>query len=331
MMETLPEQFSQVLNRIQINGPKADRAQEAHKEVRRVLEGDAVLREWGIDTVLIGSYGRKTGIYPGNDVDVFSKLTALSRSASPETVFERVAGALDTKYGSRATRQDRSVKVVFSDDGFSVDAVPAVHSGTRWAIPNRDRTEWTADDGWCETDPERLSELTILRNEAPAVSGRGAYVPIVKLVRQTREHHLGKTKPGGLYFEMATYWAFETGVSGSSFAEIFAETLGSIASQLARAHLRPLLDPAMLQPHSPQPSPADLATASGVFGQLASEANRALDLALCPAAAVWRHILGSNSRGPCFPLPPNCDEKGRSISRVTTVSDRGSDEARPFG
>ena len=38
-METLPEQFSQALNKIQLHGPKADRASEAHKEVRRVLAG----------------------------------------------------------------------------------------------------------------------------------------------------------------------------------------------------------------------------------------------------------------------------------------------------
>lgn len=330
-METLPEQFSQALHRIQIHGPKADRASEAHKEVRRALQKDSVLRDWGIDTVLIGSYGRKTGIYPGKDVDVFSKLTALDSSVHPEAVFDRVARVLDDQYGSRATPQDRSVKVLFSADGFSVDAVPAVRSGGRWAIPDHDRTHWASANGWCETDPERLGDLTTERNQTPAVSGQGAYVPVVKLVRQTREYHLGDAKPGGLYFEMATYWAFQAGVPGASFAEIFAATLSSIGNQLTQAQVQPLLDPALLQPYSPQPSSSDLASASQTFLALAAEANRALALALCPAAVIWRKILGSNGRGPCFPLPPNCDEKGRSIRGVTVVSDRGSDEARPFG
>lgn len=330
-MELLPEQFSQALSRIEINGPKADRAQAAHTEVRQVLESDATLRDWGIDTRLIGSYGRRTGIYPGNDVDIFSKLTALDASSSPDVVFSQIASILDKEYGARATPQDRSVKILFSADGFSVDAVPAVRSGTRWAIPNRSRDKWGAVDAWCETDPERLGELTERRNESPTVSGRGAYVPVVKLVRQTREAHIGNAKPGGLYFEIATYWAFKAGVVGTSFAEIFAATLGWIANHLAQAHLHPLVDPAMLQPYSPQPSAADLLAASEVFSRLANDAATALTLPLCPAAATWRQILGENERGPCFPLPPNCDEKGRSIARVTAISDRGSDEARPFG
>ena len=237
-METLPEQFTQALRKIQIYGPKADRAQEAHKEVRRVLEGDAVLRDWSIDTVLIGSYGRKTGIYPGKDVDVFCKLNALDRSASPETVFDRIATILDSEYGSRATPQDRSVKVLFSADGFSVDAVPAVRSGERWAISNRDRDQWTAGDGWCETDPERLGELTTRRNLTPTVSERGAYVPVVKLVRQTREAHLGKAKPGGLYFEMATYWAFEAGISGATARRYISQIPGIVASKESKKSQR---------------------------------------------------------------------------------------------
>lgn len=45
---------------------------------------------------MIGSYARNTGVYPGNDVDVFTKLTKLDTSASPTGVFELVCKLLTT-------------------------------------------------------------------------------------------------------------------------------------------------------------------------------------------------------------------------------------------
>jgi tRNA nucleotidyltransferase (CCA-adding enzyme) len=45
--------------------------------------------------VLIGSYARHTAIWPGKDVDVFTKLTRLSVGATnPRTIFEHVRDIL---------------------------------------------------------------------------------------------------------------------------------------------------------------------------------------------------------------------------------------------
>jgi hypothetical protein len=67
-----------------------------------------------------------------------------------------------------------------------------------------------------------------------------------------------------------------------------------------------------------------------VFGDLATKAELALTLSRCPAAALWREILGENDRGPCFPLPPACDEKGNEIKNVAAVAAVGSREASGF-
>lgn len=328
-METLATQFDEALALIGI-GEKAKRAQTAHKDVRQVLESSESLREWGVDTILIGSYARQTTIYPGKDVDVFSKMTKLDTSVSPATVFKAVRDALVDHYAGRATPQHRSVKVAFGAD-FAVDAVPAVRSGGRWAVPNRDQAAWALPAArWVETDPERLGQLTTQRNEQPTVGGQGAYVPVVKLVRQIREHHLGAAKPGGLYFELLTYHAFGRPMQGTSFAEFLAITLRRIAALLGEAVQNPLIDPALGTAYTPAPSTRELQGAQTCFGKLADEAERALGLERCPAAVVWRAILGKNDRGPCFPLPPGCDESGRAISAVTVNTRRGSDEARPF-
>lgn len=329
-METLPGQFKGALSRIEINGAKRERAVSAQTEIREVLEADETLREWGIDTILIGSYSRDTGIHPGKDVDVFMRLTELTTDADPGEVFDHVVKVLTDHYGDRASRQRRSIKVDFSTDGFSVDAVPAVKAGSRWAIPSSDTDRW-GDPGaerWTETDPRKLGELTSEMNDTLEISGQGAYVPTVKLVRQTRKHHLGDDKPGGLYFELLTYRSFEGGVSGESFAEIFTATLRAIADQLTSGD--ELIDPALDGPYAPAPEVDELERAGELFAGLADDAAAALQLERCPAAAMWRRILGDNDRGASFPLPEGCDEQGRSIPRVTSTSAIGSREAGGF-
>jgi hypothetical protein len=333
MMTTLSSQFDKALTKIEINGTKRARAVKAHLELRAVLESNSRLRELGIQTVLIGSYARETGIYPGRDVDVFVKLTALDTSANPHEVFQVVCQVLVDAFGQRAEPQRRSIKVSFDfdGDGFAIDAVPAVRLGKRWALPNRDREIWdNRDRRWIETDPEQLSALTEERNKYPTISGRGAYVPTVKLVRQIRSEHLGDAKPGGLYFELLTYWAFQGGVDGESQAEILAKTLRSITTQLGSGSV--VTDPALGQSYSPAPEPAVAEAARDIFAALAGEAKAALSAEKCPAAAAWRRIIGRNSRGACFPLPEGCDETGRAIATAATaVAARGSREAGGFG
>jgi len=284
--------------------------------------------------VLIGSYARHTAIYPGKDVDVFAKLGELDTSVNPATVFESVRDVLVDKYGARAQPQARSVKVVFDSDGdedFHVDVVPAVRYETRWAIPRRDTARWKAEDvseRWVETDPEEMTRLASQMNARVSVGGRGAYVPVVKLVRQIRRHQLGKQKPGGFYFELMTYWAYSSGISGDSFAELLSGTLRSISAQLSGGE--PLVDPVLGTAFKPQPEPADRAAAATAFSRLAQDGERALRLAKCPAAALWRAMLGVNGRGPVFPLPPGCDEKGQEIKNVAAVTATGSREASGF-
>ncbi len=282
----------------------------------------------GVDTVLIGSYSRHTGVYPGRDVDVFAKLTRRDTSSSPKAMFEAVNRALVGHYGASAEPQRRSTKVTFKQYKLSVDAVAAVRSSSNWAIPDMNKAG--TERGWVATNPERLRNLTTAQNRKKVIDGRGGYVPIVKLVRQTREAHLGESGPGGLYFELLAYWAFTAGIPGESHAEAFAQTLRAITLQLQAGENVPLIDPALNTPFSPKPSSDELTLASKRFDKLATRAERALHLPRCEAAVVWREILGSNDRGNCFPLPEGCDETGKVIGAVTVNTGRGTNEARPF-
>ena len=118
-MANLRNQFDQALTNIEINGQKRKRAIDAHTEIRDLLQGDEQLKEWGVEPLLIGSYGRETGIYPGKDVDVFLRFTKLDTRAEPRAVFNAVWRVIVRKYGQygqgggRAQQQARSVKVLF--------------------------------------------------------------------------------------------------------------------------------------------------------------------------------------------------------------------------
>lgn len=328
-LHPLTPQFENALSAIEIDKAKRDRAANAHKEIRELLHAAEQLIAWGIDTVLIGSYARHTGIYPGKDVDVFAKLTRLDTSANPQQIFAVVEKIICDEYGDRAEPQRRSIKVDFGD-GLSVDVVPAVSLGQRWALPNHDPQKWADENQrWIETDPEKLTKLTEAANTLVKIGERGVYVPTVKLVRQTRREHLGDAKPGGLYFEILTYWAFQAGANGATWAEVFANTLRKIADQLAGND--DLINPVLGEPYAPAPEPSERDAAARVFNQLADDAARALALDRCPAAAAWRKILGSNDRGNCFPLPAGCDAEGRAIGAISGVTAHGSGEAHGFG
>ena len=332
-MATLQNQFAQALTNIEINEDKAERAIKAHTEIRAVLENDEQLRKWGVDTKLIGSYSRDTGTYPGKDVDVFVKLTALDTEATPKDVYNAVWQVLEKEYGDvkdggRAQQQARSVKVAFPDEdssgvatsSFAVDAVPAVQDGERWAIPTKDRNRWAASTGrWVTTDPERFGELSSALSTAEwssAVGGRNAYKPIVKLMRQARRTHLGETRPGGLFVEFATYEAWNSGqIAGDEWDPLFAQTLRCVAERFANADRFPLRDPALGTPVEPAVADEDLASAATIFSELADKADVALESDDGKAAVEWREILGDNERcASVFPLPHGYDATGKRVA-----------------
>jgi hypothetical protein len=334
---TLTAQFKAASSNIEIYGPKLDRAVAAHQEIRDVLANDERLLALGADPVLIGSYARRTGIYPGKDVDVFVRLMKLSTDEHPKVAYDAVLKPLREEYGARVTEQPRSVKVDFEptgpgkSDGFSVDVVPAVPLGEEWALPVPDPKDWTAaGEAWVATNPTNLTDLSIKRNEQPKVGEQGAYKPAVKMVRQIRKHHLDDAKPGGLYFELLTYRVFEQWtMPTSSWAELVREVLDGLASLLEEGYQ--LINPADDRAYAPAPSPEERSAASVLFRKLSNLAGTALEADRCMAAKHWREIFGTNDRGEVFPLPEGCTIDGKVMATVSAVPARGSNEAGGFG
>lgn len=311
-------QFDEALANIEPSKEDKENAPEAHLEVRRVLEADEVLAGYGIDTVLIGSYPRHVSIRRMQDVDVFSKLPDLSQDVGPRDVHQLFVDVLgDGLEEERVVPQDRSIQVQFPEFHLYADIVPARPCGSHWEIP--DRTD--RSDGWQETNPERLIELTSKMNEAHT----DLYVPVVKLVRQTRRANLGK-QPSGHYFEILTYHAFASGAAtGANIAEYYGSALKEIVGQLEAAIEDSLPDPTMDGAIVlTRASEAELRGALDTFRSVAAKVGDALaDKDRCRAAKVFRELLGRNSDAEVvFPVPEDCNEDGSRKAAAVIAGDR---------
>lgn len=353
----LSDQFAEAQGNVNL-GRRRQVAQAAHLEVRDVLRRCDELVRKGLDDVLIGSYARDTGIWPGKDVDIFGKLTGESiNSILPNDAYQLFLDALSDQYQGRITCQPRSIRVDFGPEGnrapadqylktreasradlfpFSVDVVPAVKFEVHWGIPSRNRESWqrmAAAERWVRTDPEALTDLTTRLNNGRFVGGQGAFVPTVKALRQIRREHLGDMKPGGLFVELVLHEGFGNGeINGESWADLTASALAYMGRRLLTASSRPICDPALHEPYAPALDATLLASAANIFSQLAGSAKQALTMEKCPAAATWRQIFGANSNGAVFPLPPGCRADGTILVPSVEVNPlRGSNEARGFG
>jgi len=349
-METLAPQFSKAVSNVTVTPAKSLRAIAAHTEVRLLLEGDPVLKAWGIDTILIGSYGRQTSRFPAKDVDVFLRFTKLNASsADPEQVYAAVRDVLVKRYGikgqdpgGRCTEQARCISIEFPDpatpgglDEFHVDAVPAVSWGSHWGIPNRDRGAWANSEArWVKTDPVEFGELTnslATSPSSPTVGSDNAYRPVVRLLRQIRHIHLGGARPGGLYTELVAYYAWlAKEVKGDSYAELLEQSITAVGNRFRTAATAGLLDPVLNTQMKPEVNAEQWNDAADVVLALAAKAKEALAADNCRAAVLWREILGTNERGQILPLPDGCDAAGFPLSTVTAVGAVGSNQPRGF-
>ncbi|MFC4013393.1 hypothetical protein ACFOY2_39630 [Nonomuraea purpurea] len=315
-MATLPTCFRDALSNIQ---PTEDEkhAAEAHAEVSKVLTSYDKLKRLGIKPILIGSYAREASIRRVKDVDVFGRLTEADDTLAPGKAMDMFGEALDEEYDDRVERQYRSFKIDFPEFDLSVDAVPARPCGDHWEIPNRPNERAR----WVETNPTKLNELTTAANKVFTLNGSGIYVPMVKLVRQVRRTWVAD-QPGGFFFEIMTYWAFQnTKPSQSSHAayltvilEVIAETLPDVADD-------GLDDPTLPgKTISTKATNADFDAAIKKIAEAATLARAALNEEdSCRAAAQWRKLLGKTSEGEyVFPLPTYCNADGTSRASVTT-------------
>ncbi|MDP9333261.1 MAG: hypothetical protein M3Q30_08145 [Actinomycetota bacterium] len=369
----LHDEFIDMLGRIAL-ADRALIAIAAHFEVRSVLATSDELRAHGLDDILIGSYARRVSIWPGKDVDLFGRLSLESvNSMAPDEAYEMFGRGLQSFADQgRVTPQPRSFKVGFDRTRypsatslrsaareydwrqarvdevirslqelafeFSVDVVPAVGWDKHYGIPQVDRRgangEQYRTGAWRLTDPVALTTETHVRNRAPKVAGRGAFVPTVKAIRQIKAHHLPEAKPSSLYYEFALHEGFKSGeIVGNSWADIISSALSFLARRVATASSQPVCDPILAEPYAPAPSTAELGVVRAAFGELAGWADRAVTSnSRCQAAIEWRRVFGGNDKySNVFWLPAGCRGTGAAMGAAAANVSSGGTAEKSFG
>ncbi len=260
-MALLLNQFREALANIEPDAD-ADVAKNRHAEVRAVVDGSGDLAEWSPNTILIGSYSRHVSIRRINDVDVFCRLQDVHPDQSPKDVLERFLSVLQGSFGAaRVKRQDRSIQVRFPGSDIYVDVVPARPASPHYEIP----ASMADGGGWQTTDPLELGSRSTRMNTAYNEN----YVPTVKLIRQTRRTLLSK-RPGGLFFELMTYHAFDAGLTGQNVQTLYVNAIDHLARQLADVVSGGMvLGPALGTPLKVRVDPADFRQAADAFAQAA--------------------------------------------------------------
>lgn len=308
--------FDAATTNVEPTSTDVENAARAHKEVRQVLEGDTLLTQWGIDSVLIGSYKRHVSIRRIKDVDVFCRLPKIPSHITGSAALAEIKRVLTRRYGSTAVEaQARSLKVEVAEwGGLHVDAVPARPAGARWEIPDHENPGTT----WQPTNPEEMTKLKIEMNARM----NELYVPAVKLIRQTRRAiGIGK-HPGGLYVEMALYHACNLGlVSGDDTRAFYVAALKGVSTvtNLKVAGQMEIPDPTMPgEVLKFRATAAEWSAAAQKLAAAAADAGTALNETRCGEAAIFHRLLGKNTDGVwVYPLPDDCNLDGTTKSRVT--------------
>lgn len=328
-MAHLRPQFKKALGLIEPSDDDKSNAPKAHQSVREVLEANATLVGYGIDSVLIGSYKRSVSIRRMKDVDVFLRLPNLPTDVTADKVLDLVHSVLHAAFGTdseghyRVRRQARSIKVSFPEYDMDVDAVPARKHASgdgTWEIPQKN-----SDNEWVRTNPEKLTELSSTMNTTHSEY----YVPTVKLLRQTRRTLLTKgARPSGFTIEAAAYEAFRSGtVTGTDNAEYYASALKAVSQILNNLSQYGIgiPDPTLPgQTIATNASDDELQTVSEKFTTAAETAAVALAEADEGKAALgFRKLLGkSGDDETVFPMPDGFDEDGKRLSNTITAGAR---------
>jgi hypothetical protein len=326
---TLAKQFKNALGKIE-PGQDAKNAAAAHAQVTAVLESDDRLKKLGVSCVLIGSYGRDVSIRRVKDVDVFARLQKADGKLRPGDILDHITDVLEKKFPDRVERQHRSVKVSFPKYDLCVDVViarPCVHHDDHWQIPEKIEEDGRAS--WVETNPTEMGELTTEANKTFLLYDgdptSGIYVPVVKLVRQVRRTWVDD-QPGGFYFEVLTYHAFQNlKPNQNSVAEYLAVILREIATRLPdyvdEGPPDPALDDATIKTKATRKQIEAAAVRLAEAAGLAEAALREDDP--CQSAVKWRDLLGQthNTDKPeqVFELPEYCNADGTTQKSSTIV------------
>lgn len=223
-MLTIDEAFRKFKSRLELNDKEQANASARQKEVRGFLDTKFSIER----SFLTGSYARWTKTKPLKDVDIFFVMAAGEahyRGKAPSVMLNAIHAALADTYGSKATKQNRSINVDFGvtadpDDNtdyrlISVDVVPAFASGSDYEIPDAELGRWI------NTNPETHAAKAVAAHQAYGNEWKGL-VRMVKYWNNNLKHGEQKPIKPSFLIEVMALQCLHGGWGGSFDREIQA-------------------------------------------------------------------------------------------------------------
>ncbi len=350
-MTTMNDLFEEYLRRIEPSPEAKERAKDSHNPLRDDLEKDEEYGPFLENTILSGSYGRKTAILDIKDVDVivktnFTLADLLEKKRDSETVqkcllrltreaIERTGRSAKTK----TARRSIYVELPPDDDDdmteLTMDIVP-VRIQT-----DADTDPMTISDHesgqWYDTYPNTQLADSVSRNQqSHEINGRHNYKPLVKIFKAWKKVHYRKRKtPKGFILECltATYH--------NPDAEQWIDTVHDLFQNICNKWPDPENLP--LSPDIPEvsdvsdsaPYKIPIAKTRGQAQRVLKKIHNHLELIqqakeeaeedLTKSAKTLRRVFGDDEDGIYFPLPEDLETNERNQKSKSNVR-----EAPPF-
>ena len=266
---------------------------EAKRQERNVF--DAMRRHLGPrESILSGSYGRKTAIRPLHDIDLFLIFTAgtssSGESVGPEGFLKRVKQALEEEFPRKQARlQNRSVNIEFSGTGIGFDVVPALEE------PQRPGIYWIPDvhkGTWIQSNPRKHIEVC----DAANARAMQRLKPLIKAIKRWNQLQ-GKPVPSFL-LEVMAYTGIDS-FQPAARLSVYAQGVAHLLHFMSEHIMDQWPEPAGLGP----PVNSGVGQANLVQGKqrlsgASRTAARALELErtgdMSGANTLWRELLGND-------------------------------------
>lgn len=225
---SIKSQFDNLLTDIEPSSTTVERAQKAHKGLRKFLAEHGQYSTVHIDTFLAGSYMRDTSIRPKSvggvltkpDIDIIVEVN-YSLYDDPNEVLKELRAVLAEEYELDDKPHQRSVGIL--TDYVEMDVVPIIApygASGPFYLPDR------AAKKWQQTDPARHTTWSTEVNK----SAGNRFKPLVKLLKWWRRESPSRFKrPKGFVLECIAAECMDR--AEKRYPELFVSTLEAIVSK----------------------------------------------------------------------------------------------------
>ncbi|MHA2335430.1 MAG: SMODS domain-containing nucleotidyltransferase [Candidatus Hodarchaeales archaeon] len=197
-MSSLSNKLQETLKSIQVTDEEYDNAIAKHKEVRK-----AILQKIDGYPLITGSYVKKTGIRPLNDVDIlvwlpksFAGISSIDMidKANPRQVLKKMKSVTKSlKIRHEAIRpQNHSLGIQYRGDTFRIDLIPGFAREDPTGSNSFNRLFWTPDKEtgeWLNSHPKVDRARMITANR----KGNQLVIPVLQLLKAWKNQLTSKS------------------------------------------------------------------------------------------------------------------------------------------